>query len=1189
MIVSYAPRHWELQSWDRKLVMAESQTEDLNDRINGLISDNWISIFDSSDPKKIGRRGLISQTKMLHRAEKSLESAMENQFQSADWIVDNLTTNSSEDAGWIVRNITQAISGVLNDTTNSVSGVVEKNFKKNRDTMNKFGTNFLRTTISDMMVPIRGVLGLFNNTQLSMDGYEKLNWKSIDRFDKQLKVFFPILKSMIQRMQSDIGDVRGFGLDMAHAEAAKLVAEVLPKQEAEFQDQSGTIQTDLQNQISKSMDRFSKRNGEVIDRMRMKLENRLQRLSDTIDAVVEDAKAGISSGRKKFSEKMNASEFQQQSRESDQKVIRHDFQKLIQSILRRSMETASIQGYVVSDFDDLISKSSGDSWRKIHGLLSHGWKNTADGITGLVSSLDSAQSDARISTQNYQDQAEDVMVNLLMSLGGKTAYTSGALADLVDKIEKSKHQDSAAVFTVSGGSKAAEEISESWKDGLTGLMHDLNDVSPSYGDELDFAVRGGEERVKEFLHQTLHASGIESGKYSAAWRHHEKNVTNSVARISDILRQLLTSNIGNFSVPLGEISNELGILANAISNSDSELSDVLGSQFAQFLSATQAALPPEWDALNVWDKISAIESDYNTISEKESNGLKRTMLFTRSMTSEKLRDLLDLLEQIKSDESTHKETMILKRKSDMSLESHNSDHVIHEVAISVKDLEESLRTFLVDFANKKLDSAHGRFEVSRKETDIGIESLQSREESVKELLAVSTKKLDSIVNKDTADRDTVSAEMDKYRDLVSLGDQRYGQALDFLSLMKLNATKDLAQVKANLTNTLLSIPRNVSFINMEILGGYKLRTEELEDKIINLRDILASEENLENRNRLMNGLVVLEKLHAVQEGITDAIQNGTSGLYSITNDASETDRNLLGAMMGFKASTDAIFKNSRATISDSLESVSKQTAEILNGYYFDANGKIRRLANDAAQSAMNSAFELGVSDSRSAVRMRSELGITSDRLQAFQTRSSQVAGLHAGLAKTETEGRKSVHFTANWINQEILNLMHIIGSNRNVSSDSDTELDVLSRLGIVRIAVAEFLGLWHEFGKNLSKKLFRFAVEENQWMEKDDSAIEGVLRDLNRDYTEPHDTLNKLSMTISNETENFEIFFLKFFTLSNQTRGSIDEMNRDISNEKQWMFGMESQVKNDSKITINNIASTARKLLDDFDNERVLN
>jgi hypothetical protein len=281
-----------------------------------------------------------------------------------------------------------------------------------------------------------------------------------------------------------------------------------------------------------------------------------------------------------------------------------------------------------------------------------------------------------------------------------------------------------------------------------------------------------------------------------------------------------------------------------------------------------------------------------------------------------------------------------------------------------------------------------------------------------------------------------------------------------------------------------AIPRSIYGLYSMTDNEFRLSSLAIDDKILRLREQLALTSSSMEKESLQQDLLVLEKLKAVAQGVSDSDYFLRANIdQNISTSQAELEHvrrsmNSVIAAMSVLSNGEA-----QATTGDlNLRSTGEATATLIDGLSRLSSETSERLSHDAAQSALAAAFDLKFRKAKTDLRTKTGISVANTSFitarRDSQITSSEGDQLRAHIDSLNKRGKISAHA----LDEAIRDILDSVASSKSnlVAESGHQQHDLLTRLGLVRLAMSEFLGLWNQFGSATGRALDRIVLADKE-------------------------------------------------------------------------------------------------------------
>ena len=442
-----------------------------------------------------------------------------------------------------------------------------------------------------------------------------------------------------------------------------------------------------------------------------------------------------------------------------------------------------------------------------------------------------------------------------------------------------------------------------------------------------------------------------------------------------------------------------------------------------------------------------------------------------------------------------------------------------------------------------------------------------------------------------------SSIINKVLALLSRTDQGTSSFSDKIGGLKqqlLDAQGTSAQALSALTKSIqsevLKIPMILTSGAARLQNDFELASTDLDNNIQKLKEKLATAQTDEEREEAMQGLVVLNKLQGIQEGVREADQKLRSQIQTNAQSGQIDASNVQGAMTSVLSAMSSINSQMGTTsiaVQAHTQSIGEQTATLVNGMGMMVNSTSDQLAHDASESVVESRFNLNMADARNKVRLAAATRGVNGTLNVFTKNAQQVSD-QEGMARDEIDSlSQTTKDTGLAISARIEDILNQVTANAaKIKSDSsEGTSDVLTRLALVRMAMSKFLGLWNQFAASTDRKLQRFHSADSEFISQMENDIKqklgGSESAVNATSAQIAGLKTRIQMSMKDEIEYENQFTVKIQEL----KDTLKRLNNDRTSHNLESNDLVNEFENYEIENMGSLKENVKQLIDAFDDK----
>ena len=1169
LIVDYFPRDAELRRWDQKLVGAEVETENLSEKNTMSIAQNWRALFGhSKTPKKVQRDSLVGRTILMRKAVDLVRDMLVgDNLVRGEWILGNMTDNARDDVNELKKNVVDTGEFFLNRTRDVLGNFSIPNFILNRNRMNFDATMALNKTVRNLTFELQRTQRLANEIIKSLNGTEFRGNKLINRLGIGIDNMGEKVYRMAGRIQSSE--------NRAHTELMAVLAntvsgiqEMVTQTMAELDPKFRTIQSELQNSMSASILNFSKESKNLLEQRDGRIE---RQINDNLYQNIQRASEGLgetaSVTASYWSTDLASTTTSLKQMSESNHAMRVDVKNIVENIQKQL--DGSIAALVRPSTSTLIDSALNghtNSQSRSSQFIGHSYSQSSSAISSLIHGLDESQNTASNEMTNRMWTLFGKLGNQLNRVGETNLMFQDDLSKrVIDRMDGSSEILNSVDKGFSNTSLKASRLARTVEENLNQLTLESRDQMILTG--LDTTMPNGSDLVDSTIQNSSKDEQESLKDLRNKFVRTEENDLNRVGKISSLVRELLAAQTPRPTLNRSPRIDDrvMFFLSDLIANSDATLSESLGSVFDQF-------------AREGHDQLAGVSGE---ITPDTTTDLSRL----ESQYSKRHFDL-----ENRYNEST-KDTEQLSR-------------ITTSIGSGIESVMGGLSNEL-DNANKRFDRSNGRrdktvslitpdqleqlyslFEQLVKET------IKSRESALSKSQAFVGSEVQEfphnmVENNTIAKRLTTEINHDRsyeLANLTSLMDDLFVSISDSLSSlhfmnstirsMRSNSSLFLSNLTSSISQELLRlVPSTWARKQIRIMNEFDVSSTQLERQILDLKERIALSTTASERDNLIQELIVVERLKAVQEGIRTGLDQFLS-----SNHSSNLSESLVDSMQSLTIAVSALSHNQyfQAT-RDSIEDTAKDTATLINGYQFVVNSATNRLSQDAAQAALDAAYAVernNLITNQEWGRQRGELGNLSLG-NIFLNSSSSFANISNFISRL----RGHTHLVSSGISSAI---DMVLTQLNHTTFDPDDS--AITKLSLVRLATQQFIGLWSEYASLMNRKLSRLDRGEKIWIDTIRSQINSNWEQISEKYSDALADISSVGINVSYALNDSGNFFEYFETIVNESRNVLNGIHRKATDRVdqfgQQLNSLVSVSSNSSRDTMIEV----EKILNNFDN-----
>ena len=720
--------------------------------------------------------------------------------------------------------------------------------------------------------------------------------------------------------------------------------------------------------------------------------------------------------------------------------------------------------------------------RVVQALQSQGVSK--DGIDSLMQALNGAQTDASKSLKTGENEYVGDVSDVLNKLGTNGLASSASVGNLMRLIstgagktgaDLTQQLDYALVDSKSKGAALLSRLSGAGID-LTKLSSMAGSELKKLGPEILAAVRGENGDVSRLL-AGVGGSDLIRSRLLSDERVGFTTATGIRESSKSALSALQNARAGLSSLDafVGAVSEgssgSVAELATALAGGDESARAVISGELNKALLLTKSSTTPGEVNLKqiVRSALKEIERknpEISRIVNENINGKTRTLDKSRLLISsaQALNQQTDEVIGKTGQKQSDLVGSYKNRLADISGADGSKPAVLN--GISAADIDQTtIGTVLkseVDLRKKQIGQR----------TDESATQLRVIQDSTGTII-IDMKKLERelglIVGSDSAA--SIANELNRLTSATTNDDSISGQLnrlSSSLSVMKTTTASAISNVSSALQAEILQLPLAVISGTAALERDMRLVSSDLEAKIRQTKEALATAQTEEERQAAIRGLIVLGKLQAVQQGVLQADYELRKRLAAGETTAMNDDKNVQAAMATVLGAISTLTGGIEAAKLDARKqssTVSSSVSDIYTSLRSMVLSTNESVTASAAQTALAGAIAFASEQERTQQR-----DFQAVRLGQFATETSSSQWMSNTNAVTEisrmldelnsTSAQSSVGISDR-VDQVLRDVSLAASATRNNATGGEN--DVLTQLALVRMAMASFMSLWNEY------------------------------------------------------------------------------------------------------------------------------
>lgn len=1155
LLVRYYPSHLGLKSFEQTLVSSEVQAEALSKRtlsaLNGIRKELFGTVGAPLDGLGAAIRNKIDP---MNQALKMWVSDAMNRSRR---IIDSLKLTTQRD-----------VQNVQNQTESALDDFRTKGFPSMFRAEFEFSKSLLNASLSQASQVLREAANsLVVQRQKRIEEKESALSKSLRSEHEQL------LKTENQ-LQSKVDKSTGL-IDSAIARITGIVS---------------SVNASVRGEIAKALEDFDSASGKSIEEFSNKANGIVSAVADftgsEVSSGMEFWKDLVQHGEQLIQAKIDSIETSQLEASSQavqdllssaernisdwlasfsvRKSLGGDLSSDLSSIMAKkgnfiadSTQTSFAEtGFIHNKFVDLKN----EMLNKAQILTQQGLEMRNHALNSLIRSIGEAAGLAKNAQENKMNQVYEKTVNLLDSLGQSTLAVSEVSSTLAKSIQTENQLQKGIIDTASSAlDKGISDRQRSLTDSLEnvsgklqGSGMSLSGSGSSVSAMLEGAVKNGGENVRDSVNAVTRDVFAMQRDLSEQLRSDFR--ASKVPRIeqmrkllNEIFSVLLADSTKNETVlyksSQSSIESAVSLLASALADSDEavtySLNGVVNSLQLPSLTKMDVSLAVKNIISEVNDKLReskirpSVHGDLSSVY-----ALSQKAVQSRNDVTSLITDSENIQDSVESDFNKK-----MNRLNSPELVANENSEAVQKITES----QETLLSYISKYMGNSSNYISSLLEYLKTNALNSSLSAIQRGEQILSSDLIEVNSASNYENRKLIDgisRDVLSEQADRISDFTSTVSQlerNMSQAKKFVHT-------ELSRVMSLANQTIQSIPIAVKEVLKQDSGEYKQTSARLLASLNRVREQLAQASTSEERNRLVQDVTLLIRMHNLSLETTAAhdalLANMSSQNQFELKSLSSTKESLrFVADMITQAPLTKIRANDF-----SISSIAQSASNLLNGFPVLINESVGSSAFEAAEAIRDSAFSVALQDGKNGVlgnqilQLVRNVGKTSkDRISNQTYDFKRIDASRKNLEISRKASIQALNALEDSILRKVLN-----ASSMGVNGSSESMNDVRMQLSMMRYAMFDFLGLWSELARSVSSQISLNGLDLTETLHSVDMNYSNVLENSVHQLNVSDRRISQFtSELISIDGMRINSANQSWYSLLDQTVTAINELNTE--------------------------------------------
>ena len=1096
LLGEYYPFHQNLQKLERMVVQGEDEVEGLMSLISKATNEHSDILF--------GTRGLKRNIKLLAEAEGQLGKAAINIMETLGNDQKRISDRALDDSDILPETIDQGFRN-LKDTTETKATSQELSARANIDSMNHGATMTLSASVAGILSRQRDIANLVRDESLAQGELERATDKTMKSFENRGTDVNRKMEHIETSLESDrqsLSDQIALGIKET-ASSFKTGTSPLIKSTGEQLD---TLVEAINGRSIEARHAWLQQEQALMNANRESIAGKLW----SADTVVERSlRQELPQFISKISSNISSTIAVLTTRIAEAQSARsrkfaHDLSRVLSGLSKQAREAVVRIVAAAGRTQSLSEDEQIDLAKRIQKIILSEGRTTNAELLAIFRALGDAQTDSHQQLGTRETSVSESARRVLEEAGSGLFDSSKSISDLYKVLMLATQRDDVRMSSVRPGSVTYSKISDLLRQiqsegasikplSLAGVLGILsNGIGRGVSEASEYLTSTNldfENSIKRLMGSSDHRH-IDLTHQTSALR---ESVASLLRLVDDAgpreskLKPLLASDSNEFK--LFDITNFLASHSDSFANS---LSQAVSN--ALQISSSNDFSKLEKMARMLLSKFKAEEG--RSIASRDAQATDTSRL--RNIIEgrhETIAGLQSVIDASLANYGSKSEVSSERFDEGMGQLLQQEDQIEKEAQTAVSGLngaESGMREFIGN-ANNKISET-----ISRSLKAIAADRLSSfaTEASTKlEQLALAVSSAATEMRK----TQTVLTESLTQNAQTQGNEQQeaFRKTLNELeskfAVLSRNESFILNGFLSHVNSSIKAIPRSVIDLYSMTDNEFRLSSLTLDDKIMRLREQLALTSSSMEEETFQQDLLLLEKLRAVAKGVSDSDTFLRSNIdRNISTSQAELEH--VRRSMNSVIAAVSVLSNGEAQAATgdlNLRSTGEATATLIDGLTRLSNETSERLSHDAAQSALAAAFDLKFRKTKTDLQMNKGISVSKASVVTAQ-KDAQITTSEGDQLRTHIDAlTKGGKISAHALDEAIRDILHSVTSAKSnlVSESDDQQLDLLTRLGLVRLAISEFLGLWTQYGSATGRALYRIVQADKESIKLTESQI----------------------------------------------------------------------------------------------------
>ena len=1215
---AYYPLNQKLKTADRHLILSEYATEQLMDKTLSQLDRDISTIVgnDGTVDRPSVRDGLVHETTLLKNATAQLQRATMAAVDALYASVINVTQISIDGTKTLKSNIAASYSNLMAQV-NAVAA------KQNALAVNQTG---------DML---NNATATLSNAAGGVTAGQQSVVKSISAGSASTAIARAALTANVTKLKTQLSDApdavaaatkaiadqaaaAGNTYSTQVGDVVTAVADATNTNAEAVKDKSGQVTTSLKDQSGSELSDASAAWSAAAQTVATEGQAKIDDTNGAVSSFADNSAAAVASASANLTDSISAATSDLKNKAADASKSTADLAAGASALSSQIAEGTTGAKSTVATAATNAQASAAENQKSIQALILSASHTSGQTVQSIIAALGGAQSDAQSGAALTAEQQQAAISAFLAQIGNDNTKAASVLSNLQSTLASStsttQRENDAALSGATGATAAAGSA-------LTGGLDSASSTLAQTQAQLAAQTSSATHQIGSVIASGTSTTGSAVGQFSA-----------NSAQIANALRDSILAGMSGFETAGSDTQAALTDLTHALQATGTQVgsaaaaatsvADSMDDSIADSLFGVSDAddgvaetianeMKAQKIALNQFGSSFGSLSGANTqalwsqISHSlDAKKAENDKIMTGSATAEtsalaavggvanQAAALASQTDSLVSEKAAQTDLAHSDFESQLALQSSKDDTMVGNFKALLGGYANDALGDMSTYIASLLSGKSGQISQTTAAQKSELQTLLARSNSAGALAAKLASVVAAIGKNANSDRDGLIAGIVKLLDTMDTAansmSSRITNVQDNFHQVKADSAASLAALLSSVQAEVLKIPQILTSGAVKLQNDFQLASSDLQNNILKLKEKLATAQTDDEREAAMQGLVVLNKLQGLQQGVQDADASLRASIEAGGQQGQINSENVQGAMTGVLAAMSSInaqMDTSRVTVQSNTEQIGKQTATLVNGMGMYINQTSDQLANEAAQAAVASRFDLNMAQARSKVRAAAANRSVKHAMDTFGSNSnaavndeSEVGGQIGTLQDTAKSASVALGSRIDSV------LSDVLGRSGKIQNDASmSQSDILSRLALVRIAMSSFLGLWNEYAASMDRKFKRFHSTDGEFIAQMERDIRTKLGGSEVNVNATNNKLAALKQDIEQSMQEEIEFENTFNTKISESRASLKDLNTDREQKTAAAADALSHLINLEAESNSNVKDSVKSLIDKFD------